>query len=146
MSQSNWPEPTRDETEPPRWGRAAAVIAVAAIAAWVIFRHDRAGSLPQWQPPEISLRGREEAAPEANDDVAALTPDPLATQGDGAITQFVPLKDCLAMIYDTSGAAGVEPVFAEQSVDRVVAELGPRDSGITITCADDTMTIERSGA
>jgi hypothetical protein len=147
MSQSNWPEPTHDaETEPPRWGRVVAILVVAAVAAWVIFRDDRAGSLPQWRPPEIALRGREEPpapAPEVNEDMAAVFPD---TQGNGAITEFVPLKDCLATIYDTSSAAGVEPVFAEQADGRVVAHLGPPDGGVTIICADDTMTIQRSGA
>lgn len=151
MSQSNWPEPTRDETEPPRWGRIVAVLAVAAIAAWVILRDDRAGSLPQWQPPEINLRGRDEpqsapVQPENSEGTSALSPDMLAARADGAVTQAVPLKDCLALIYDTSSAVGVEPVFAEQSGDRVVARLGVGDGGVTITCANDTMTIERSGA
>ena len=147
---SNWPEPTPDETEPPRWGRAAAVIVLAAIAAYIIFSGDRLGSREQsTRLPEIALRGGEEPPPpEASEDIAAPSPDLFSADLDGPVTRPVPFKDCLSLIFDTGNMAGIEPVLTEQSAGRVIARLPRQDGGVTITCSarDGTMTIEHGAA
>lgn len=143
---SNWPDPTPDESEPPRWGRAAAVIAVAAIGAYIFFSSDHLGLFEQSvRLPEISLRGREGAPPpEVSEDIAAPSPDPFTTNVNGAITRPVPFKDCLSLIFDNGSAVGVQPVLTEESPDRIVARLPIENGGVTITCraSDGTMTIE----
>jgi hypothetical protein len=125
-----------------------AVIALAGLGAWIgfkIYRLDQHVSAP-----EIALRGRNESAPpqapQVNEDVAALSPDLLAARADGAVTQVVPIKDCLALIYDTGAATGVEPTIMEQTAERTVARLGFEGGGVTITCAGGTMTIEQNNA
>lgn len=146
---SNWPEPTRDESEPPQWGRAAAVIVLAAIGAYIIFGGDPLGSFEQSaRLPEIALRGREEPPPDVSEDIAAPSPDLFTANVDGAITRPVPFKDCLALIFDNASAVGVRPILTEESPDRIVARLPIQDGGVTITCsaANGTMTIEHGAA
>ncbi len=145
---TNWPEPTHDESEPPRWGRAAAVIALAVLGAWIGFKIYRLDQ--HVAAPEIALRGRNETAPpqapQVNEGVAAFSRDLLAARADGSVTQVVPIKDCLALIYDAGGMRGVAPTIIEQTARRTVARLGFEDGGLTITCADGTMTIEQDNA
>jgi hypothetical protein len=160
---SDWPEPTRDETEPPRWGWAVAFAAVAALAVWMLLRADRMDFLEQsWPPPEVTLRGRSEpsatatvrgrsepsatATPEVSEAVPALSPNLFTTDVDGVITRPAAFKDCLALIFDTGNAVGVQPVLVEESANRTVARLPLQEGGVTITCSDGTMTIDSGAA
>lgn len=151
MSQSNWPEPTRDETEPPRWGWAVAIAAVAALGVWMLLWADEMDFLRQsWRAPEIALRGRSEPAPtptpQSNEDAPVVSPNLFTTDVEGVITRPVAFKDCLALIFDTGNAVGVQPVLVEERADRIVARLPLQEGGVTITCSGGTMTIDSGAA
>lgn len=75
-----------------------------------------------------------------------MSPDLFSTGVDGVITRPVPFKDCLALIFDTGNAVGVQPVLVEESTDRTVARLPLQEGGVTITCSDGTMTIDSGAA
>ena len=156
---SQWPEPTNDESEPPRWGKWGALVAIVAVlvvgansnilgAAWRL----PAFTMPELNMPEFSLPDMSDpASSNAPASVAIAespTFDPLAeptTTADGAAVQAMPFDSCLRTLESMADSFGQETTFIEDTADRRVASFKFLDSRLTVTCSrsEGTMTVQR---
>lgn len=156
---SQWPEPTPDENEPPRWGRwgvIGAVVALAAVAAnSSSFRLPDvtmpAFSLPEFTMPEFDLP--EAGAPDSSDtpsvaisEAPSFSPlqEPTIT-ADGATVRSMPFESCVQTLQSMADSFDQDVALVEDTADRRVANFKFIDSRLTVTCsrADGTMTVER---
>lgn len=157
MSDSNWPEPTPEPGETPRWLRWGVIAAI--VAAGAIWLDDLGGfegvsqrfQLPETfeiAMPEIDLRGREEAPVESAPVTAAISEAPpidafAASANDDSVLQDVPFDQCLEMSENMGANIGRQLVVAEDNDERrvLVIKFGEGDLRIICSRADDTMTI-----
>jgi hypothetical protein len=157
---SQWPEPTHEADEPPRWpGRAALIVIVAAVV--VLTMGPNGGALGNWRMPEFNLpefswpempaQAPQPSSPsvsEASEFAATFPGDPAASADPNApMVQAVPFESCLETIASTATSLGQPAAIIEDTAERRVARFKFLDSNLTVTCsrADGTMTID-SGA
>jgi hypothetical protein len=161
MTESQWPDPTPEPGEQPRWLRW---VAYAAIAVGIVFLVSASEtwrgalrlpdfSMPQLEMPEIAvpevdLRGRSEPAAESPSTIESIT-EGVATfpNAEGPIVRSLSFESCLALLADTGARMGQEPTLLENTADRRVARFKLLEGDVTVTCsrADGTMTIENRG-
>lgn len=156
---SQWPEPTHDESEPPRWGKWGALVAIVAVLV-VGANGNMFGSswrLPAFTMPELSMpefRLPEMSDPASSDAPASVaiaespTFNPLAeptTTADGATVQTMPFDSCLRTLESMADTFGQQTALIEDTADRRVASFKFLDSRLTVTCSrsEGTMTVQR---
>jgi hypothetical protein len=154
---SQWPEPTPEADEPPRWpGRVALIMIVAAIV--VLTAGPNGGGLGNWRMPEFSLaefslpempaqapQASSPSVSEASEYAATFPGDPAASADANApMVQSVPFESCLETIATTATSLGQPAAIIEDTAERRVARFKFLDSNLTVTCsrADGTMTID----
>jgi hypothetical protein len=155
---SQWPDPSPEPGEPPRWlGWGALVAIVAGIVIWNP-GGESAGSwrLPEFRMPEITLP--EFASPDAStsednastlatsadiaEEASPLPPAP-DFSGGAPVVRNVPFETCVGML-DNSSALGPQ-IIVEDDADRRIVRFKLQNGNMTMTCsrADSTMTVER---
>jgi hypothetical protein len=154
---SQWPEPTPEADEPPRWpGRVALIMIVAAIV--VLTAGPNGGGLGNWRMPEFSLaefslpempaqapQASSPSVSEASEYAATFPGDPAASADANApMVQSAPFESCLETIATTATSLGQPAAIIEDTAERRVARFKFLDSNLTVTCsrADGTMTID----
>ncbi len=156
---SQWPEPTHDESEPPRWGKWGALVGIVAVlvvgansnmfgSSWRL----PAFAMPEFNMPEFSLPDMSD--PSSSDAPASVaiaespTFDPLAeptTTPDGATVQSMPFDSCVRTLESMADSFGQDIALVEDTPDRRVANFKFIDSRLTVICsrAEGTMTVQR---
>lgn len=151
---SQWPEPTPEPGETPRWlgwGVGACLIGALALLApgdddWMaeIGRSWRMPdiSLPEMGMPDIDLRGRSEPTrdPGPIGELAAIS-EIAGEPGEPLVRQNVGFEACAGTIAETAGVVGQEPSLIEDEGERRVAVFKFLSGDLTITCADGAMTV-----
>jgi hypothetical protein len=151
---SEWPEPTPDPSEPPRWQGIAALAAAGAaiilLAAngsnWFAAPRMPQIEMPKIELPDLDLRGRsEEEAPVAPDAVQSAATAPVVDATGGQVIQSIPFEACLSAIAENERGLSQEPILLENTPDRRVAVFKFMQGDLTVVCsrADETMTIAR---
>lgn len=164
---SEWPEPTRELGETPRWlGWTVAALVFGALL-WAV-RDDNGLSFDNWRMPELAMPEIEmpevdwpdfgESAPAAPSQAQPQPPPPdMADAGNVAEARVVvpgvtfempatpglPFEACLEIANEAaSGLAALSVV--ESSDDRRVMRFKTLEGGLTITCSRaDGLQIER---
>jgi hypothetical protein len=150
---SQWPEPTPDESEPPRWrGIAGLVAAVSVIVALAVGRNDWFGTfefpevrMPAVELPELDLRGRTESEPASAPPTPTNATAPIVDASLGQVSQGVQFETCVEMISESANGLGLQPIIVEDTSDRRVAVFKFVQGDLTMICSrsDSTMTIQR---
>jgi len=156
---SQWPDPTPEPGEPPRWlGWGALGVVIAGILIWNPGGDGANGwRMPEFALPEISLpefelpdfESRQSTETPASSSIS-VTEDGVLLPGapndaSGApVVQNVPFETCVQMIED-SPAFG-EAIRVEDTAERRVVRFKTLHYNMTLTCsrADGTLSIERS--
>ncbi len=161
---SEWPEPTPEPGEQPRWlGWGVLAIIVGALL-WATRDGSGTPSFADWRMPQLSLP--EISLPElewpdfGSNETSVQLPDgaitqesieavpgipPVASSDFGApIVQSVPFETCLETTEGAIETIG-SPIMLEDGPDRRVVRFKLLDGDITMTCAraDGTMSIVR---
>ena len=151
---SQWPEPTREPNEPPRWGGLGALVALIALVV-VAANGSMLGSswrLPEITMPEFSMPAfMPPEGPTPSESVAiseAPTFDPLSeptTAADGSTVQSMPFESCVRTLEGMADSFGQAAAFVEDTAERRVASFKFLDSRLTVTCSrsEGTMTVQR---
>lgn len=168
---SEWPEPTREPGETPRWlGWTVAALVFGALL-WAV-RDDNGVSFDGWRMPELAMpqielpeiqwpdfaenesnapsQGQPQPAPEGMADASAV-PEAVAVvrgpnmpESSAPAFEGLPLEQCLAMLNEAANAVGPGMLIEDSDVQRVV-RFKTLQGDLTMTCSrvDGTLRVEQ---
>lgn len=155
---SEWPEPTPEPGEPPRWIGWGVLAVVISAALWATSEDRGAPLFAGWRLPEISLpeiewpdlgadeQGVPQSASTQESIEAAIPGLSGANDFSAPLVQSASFDTCVETAANAANTLG-PPIMLEDTADRRVVRFKLLDGDVTITCAgaDQTLIIERRG-